>query len=143
WLAEVKPAPVVIPLRDDVTSGIARTLWMLTAAAGLVLLVAWANVSNLMLIRADGRQFELAVRQALGPSRLPVGTRFLGESVVLTAAAGAIALLSAWGAVRALVAFGPADVPRLAELGMSLTTVVFVAVVSIVGAIVCGAVPAF
>ena len=143
WLDEVKPAPVVVPLRDEITGGIAHTLWMLAAAAGLVLLVAWANVTNLMLIRADGRQLELAVREALGASRLRIVTYFLGESLVFTAAAGAVALIGAWGAVRALVAFGPADVPRLAEVGMSLTTVGFVALVSLVGAFVCGAVPVF
>jgi putative ABC transport system permease protein len=143
WLGQAKPAPVVLPLRDEVTNGIARTLWMLAAAAGLVLLVAWANVSNLMLIRADGRQLELAVREALGASRLRIVTHFLGESLVLSTTAGAVALLAAWGAVRALVAFGPSDVPRLAELSIGLTTVAFVVVVSIVGAIICGAVPVF
>ena len=142
WLAEARPAPVVLPLRDEVTSGIARTLWMLAAAAGLVLLVAWANVSNLMMIRADGRQLELAVREALGASRLRLATHFLGESLVLSTTAAALALLAAWGAVRALVAFGPANVPRLAELGAGLTTAGFVGVVAIAGAIICAAVPA-
>ena len=142
WLDQAHPEPVVVPLRDEVTSGIARTLWMLAAAAGLVLLVAWANVANLMLIRADGRQLELAVREALGASRLRIVTHFLGESLVLSTTAGALALLAAWGAVRALVAFGPADVPRLAELGVGLTTVGFIAVVAIVGAIICAGVPA-
>ncbi|HKW11735.1 MAG TPA: ABC transporter permease, partial [Gemmatimonadaceae bacterium] len=66
WLGQAGPIPTVVPLRDEVTNGIAHTLWMLAAAAGLVLLVAWANVTNLMLIRADGRQFELAIREALG-----------------------------------------------------------------------------
>ena len=143
WLAEAGPQPVVLPLRDEVTNEIARTLWMLALAGGLVLLVAWANVTNLMLIRADGRQLELAVREALGASRLRIVTHFLGESAVLATIAGAIALLATWGAVRALVAFGPADVPRLGELRVGLTTVAFVAVVSIVGAIICGALPAF
>lgn len=142
WLGQADPRPVVVPLRDEVTSGIARTLWMLAAAAGLVLLVAWANVANLMLIRADGRQLELAVREALGASRLRIVTHFLGESLVLGATAGALALLAAWGAVRALVAFGPAELPRLAELGIGLTTVGFVAVVAIVGAIICAVIPA-
>jgi predicted permease len=142
WLAEAKPTPVVVPLHTEVTSGIARTLWMLAAAAGLVLLVAWANVVNLMLIRADGRQLELAVREALGASRLRIVTHFLGESLVLSTTAAALALLAAWGAVRALVAFGPADVPRLSELTVGLTTVWFVVVVAVVGAIVCAAVPA-
>jgi len=142
WLADARPAPVVAPLRDEVTSGIARTLWMLAAAAGLVLLVAWANVANLMLIRADGRQLELAVREALGASRLRLVTYFLGESIVLSATAGALALLAAWGAVRTLVAFGPAEVPRLSELQLGLTAVAFVVIVTIVGAIICAAVPA-
>jgi predicted permease len=143
WLDEARPTPVVRPLRDEVTSGIARTLWMLGAAAGLVLLVALANVANLMLIRADGRQLELAVREALGASRLRIVTHFLGETIVLATIAGAAALGAAWGAVRALVAFGPTDLPRLGELGIGLTTVGIVALVSIVGAAVCGAVPAF
>jgi len=142
WLAEVKPTPVVLPLREQITGGIARTLWMLAAAAGLVLLVAWANVSNLMLIRADGRQQELAVRQALGASRMRIAGHFLGESLLLGVSAGALALLIAHGAVRALVAFGPASVPRLAELGVGLPTVGFIALLTLVGVIVCAALPA-
>jgi putative ABC transport system permease protein len=141
WLDDEKPGPVVTPLSEEVTRGIARTLWMLAAAAGLVLFVAWANVANLMLIRADGRQLELAVREALGASRLALMTYFLGESLVLGATAAALALFAAWGAVRALVAFGPADVPRLGELGIGLTTVGFVVAVAIAGAIVCAVVP--
>ncbi|HTK53707.1 MAG TPA: ABC transporter permease [Gemmatimonadaceae bacterium] len=141
WLDDEKPRPVVTPLREEVTRGIARTLWMLAAAAGLVLFVAWANVANLMLIRADGRQLELAVREALGASRLTLTTYFLGESLVVGATAGALALFAAWGAVRALVAFGPANVPRLGELGVGLTTVGFVVAVALAGALVCAVVP--
>ena len=141
WLEQTRPAPVVVPLREEVTGGIARTLWMLAAAAGLVLFVALANVANLMMIRADARQLELAVREALGASRLRIATHFLGESIVLTAFAGAAALLAAWGAVRALVAFGPADVPRLAELHVGVTTVAFVVAVSVVAALICTVVP--
>jgi predicted permease len=143
WIDQARPTPVVLPLRDEVTNGIAHTLWMLALAAGLVLIVAWANVTNLMLIRADGRQLELAVREALGASRLRILTHFLGEALVLTMTAGAIALVAAGGAVRALVAFGPADVPRLAEVGIGTPTVIFVAIVSVIGAIICGALPAF
>ena len=142
WLDETNAKPVVIPLRDEVTSGIARTLLMLAVGAGLVLLVAWANVANLLLIRADGRQLELAVREALGASRLRIITHFFGESLVLGAGAGALALLAAWAAVRALVAFRPAEVPRLGESSVGLTTVSFVVLVSILGSIVCAAVPA-
>ena len=141
WLEEARPTPVVVPLREEVTNGIARTLWMLAAAAGLVLLVALANVANLMLIRADDRQLELTVREALGASRLRIATHFLGESIVLTAVAGAAALLASWGVVRALVAFGPADVPRLAELHVGAAAIAFVVVVSVIAAIICTVVP--
>lgn len=143
WLDEVRPTPVVLPLRDAMTGGIARTLWMLAAAAGLVLLVAWANVANLMLVRADGRQLELAVREALGASRLHVAAHFLGESLLLGVTAGSLALLATFGAVRALVAFGPTDVPRLAELGVGLAPVSFVVLVSALSVALCSAVPAF
>jgi len=142
WLNDARIVPVVRSLRDEVTDGIAHTLWMLAAAAGMVLLVAWANVANLMLIRGDGRQLELAVREALGASRWRIVTYFLGESMLLAAVAGAVAIVAAWAAVHALVAFGPADVPRLTELGMSTPTVVFVLGVSLLGAVICGAVPA-
>lgn len=143
WLSESAPMPVVMPLRDEVTHGIARTLWMLAGAAGLVLLVALANVANLMLIRGDGRQLELALREALGANRLHIVTHFLGESIVIATVAGLAAMFAAWGAVRALVAFGPTDVPRLGELRLDLTTIAFIVLVSALAAIVCAAVPAF
>jgi predicted permease len=141
WLDQARPAPVVVPLLDEVTHGIARTLWLVAAAAGLVLFVALANVANLMSIRADARRLELAVREALGASRLRIATHFLGESLALATAAGSAALLMAWGAVRALVAFGPADLPRLAELHVGAATVVFVLAVSVGAALVCTIVP--
>ncbi len=140
WLDQNQPAPSVVPLRDDVTRGIAHTLWMVAAAAGLVFLVALANVANLMLIRADARQLELAVREALGASRLRIATHFLGESIALAAVAGAAALVGAWAAIRALVAFGPANVPRLAELHVGAPTVGFVIAMSVLAAVICTAV---
>lgn len=142
WLADMKPMPVVLGLRDKLTGDIARTLWMLAATAALVLLVAWANVANLMLIRADGRQPELAVRAVLGASRLQTAMHFLEEALLLGVCAGAIALPVAAGAVRALVAFGPANVPRLAELDVGLPAVAFIALSTAIGVIVCTAVPA-
>lgn len=142
WLADTRPAPVVVPLREDLTSGIASTLWLLAAAAGLVLVVAWANVANLLLIRADGREPELAVRAALGAGSLRIAAPFLAEAVLLCAAAGVLALTVAFGAVEALVAFGPPGIPRLAELGLGLPAVGFTVLITVFGMIVCAAVPA-
>lgn len=142
WIAEVRPTPLVIPLRDEITGKIARTLWVLAAASALVLLVTWANVANLLLIRADSRQPELAVRAALGASRLRTATHFLSEALLLGTTAGVLALLLMVGAMEALVAFGPADVPRLAELGVGLPTVAFTVLITGVGVVVFAAVPA-
>ena len=143
WLDQTNLSPVVTPLRDELTHGIAGSLWMLSAVAALVLLVACANVTNLMLIRADSRQLELAVREALGASRWRIHGHFLGESLIVSGGAGAAALAAAWAAVRALVVFGPTDVPRLAELHVGLTTLAFVVAVVILIAVICSAVPAF
>lgn len=141
WLDDQSPRPVVLSLRDELTGPIARTLWILAAAAGLVLLVAWANVVNLMLVRADASQLDRSVREALGASRLHVASHFLSEAMVLGAIAGILALLLSYGAVAALVAFEPADVPRLTELKVGLTTTGFIALVTIAAVILLAAVP--
>jgi putative ABC transport system permease protein len=141
-LDQAKPVPVLIPLRQDITGGIYRTLWMVAAAAGLVLLVACANVANLILVRADGRQRELAVREALGAGRARVMAHFLSESAILAGIAGALGLGVAWVAVRALVVAGPAEVPRLAEVRIDAVTVLFAMAVAALVAVVCSIIPA-
>lgn len=139
---QAKPRPFVVPLKDDITGGIAKTLWIVAAAAVLVLLVACANVTNLILVRADARQRELAVREALGAGRARVLGHFLAESVVITAVAGIVGLAVAAVAIRLLVATGPADIPRLSEVHVGLATVVFAIVVSAIVALVCSIIPA-
>ena len=142
-LDQGKPVPFVVPLKDDVTGGIAKTLWIVAAAAGVVLLVACANVTNLILVRADGRQRELAVREALGAGRARVMAYFLGESMVVTAVSGALGLALAALAIRVLVRTGPAAVPRLAEVHVDLRVVAFAVVVCVLVAVLCSIVPAF
>jgi len=141
-LDQAKPVPFVVPLKEDVTGGIAKTLWIVAAAAGVVLLVACANVTNLILVRADGRQRELAVREALGAGRGRVMAYFLGESVVVTAVSGALGLALATLAIRVLVRSGPAAVPRLAEVRIDLGVIAFAVLVSVLVAVVCSIVPA-
>ncbi|MEX2178749.1 MAG: ABC transporter permease [Gemmatimonadaceae bacterium] len=141
-LDQAKPVPSLTPLRADVIGDIVKTLWMVAAAAGLVLLVACANVANLILVRADGRQRELAVREALGAGRARVLGHFLAESVVIAGIAGAAAIGLAAAAVRVLVRFGPQDMPRLTELGMDPTTVLFAIALTAMVAVVCSVIPA-
>jgi putative ABC transport system permease protein len=139
---QAKPVPSLVPMRKDVTGDIAGTLWMVAAAAGLVLLVACANVSNLILVRADSRQRELAVREALGAGRARVLGHFLAESAVVAFAAGALGLALATVAVRLLVAYGPADLPRLAEVSIGGAEILFAVLISAAVALVCSAIPA-
>jgi predicted permease len=138
---QAKPVPVLTSVKDDVVGGIARTLWMVAAAAGLLLLVACANVTNLILVRADGRQRELAVREALGAGRARVLMHFLSESAVLTALAGVAAIGVAWAALRALLA-SPVSVPRVEEVGIDPATIAFALVIMIAVIIVVSIFPA-
>jgi putative ABC transport system permease protein len=141
-LDQAKPIPYLAPLKGDLTGGIAKTLWIVAAAAGVVLLVACANVTNLILVRADGRQRELAVREALGAGRGRVLTYFLAESVGITALSGVIGLLLATVVIRVLVSAGPAGIPRLSEVHIDFATLAFALAVVVFVALVCSVVPA-
>jgi putative ABC transport system permease protein len=141
-IEQAKPRPFVVPLRDDVTSGIAKTLWIVAAAAGLVLLVACANVANLILVRADARQRELAVREALGAGRARILGHFLTESALLAGVAGLIGTVVAWAAIRALVATGPVDIPRLTEVHIDAATIGVAILLSLLVAVICSVIPA-
>ena len=138
---QAKPVPVVTSFKDDLVGGISKTLWMIAIAAGLVLLVACANVTNLILVRADGRQRELAVREALGAGRARVLMHFLGESVVLTGLAAVAALGVAYAAVRALGA-SPVNIPRLSEVRIDALTIAFAVAAAVVVTVVVSLFPA-
>ena len=139
---QAKPKPLLVPMREDVTGAIASTLWMAFAAAGLVLLVACANVANLILVRADARHRELAVREALGAGRARVLGHFFAESAVLGAVAGVAGFGLAAVAVRALVSAGPADLPRLAEVSIGAQELLFTILIAVLIAVVCSVIPA-
>ena len=143
-MQQTKPIPVIVPLQDDMTVGVASTLWMLAASAALVLFVACANVANLTLIRADARQRELAVREALGAGRARLVAHFFAESAILAGAAGVIGLGAAAVVVRWLAASGggPSEIPRLADVRIDASAAAFMLVAGALVAAVCGIVPA-
>ena len=138
---QAKPRPLLTRLRDDVTGGIAGTLWMMAVAAALLLVVACVNVASLTLVRFDARQRELAVRQALGAGVRRVTRYYFSESLLLAATAGIIGVAVAWGVIRILITKGPADLPRLAELGIDARTLLLAAVVSAAVAVACSLAP--
>jgi putative ABC transport system permease protein len=131
WIEEARPGLSVQALRESLTGSIAPTLWVLSAVAGLVLLVAWANVANLVLVRADAGRLALAVREALGASELRAHAPLLAESLLLGAVAAALALLATSVAISALKLFGPTDLPRLHELTIGPWTAVFIVLVAL------------
>ena len=104
------------PLKDAVVGGVANVLWLLMATIGIVMLIACANVANLVLVRAEGRQQEFAVRMALGAGRGRLIGEWLLESVLLGLLGGAIGTAIAYGAVRLLKAIGPGTLPRLQDI---------------------------
>jgi putative ABC transport system permease protein len=139
--ARLEPNPRL--LKDDVIGDVGSALWLLMGTIGMVLLIACANVANLLLVRAEGRQQELAVRAALGASRGRIAYELLAESVVLGLAGGVAGLGLAYGAVRLLIAMAPGNLPRLDNIRIDATVLVFTFVVSIVAGLLFGAIPVF
>ena len=113
---EIHIAPNLRPLARDVVGDIGNILWVLLGAVGIVLLVACANIANLFLVRAEGRQQELAIRTALGASRTQVVGALLAEAAALSAGAGLLGLALAYGGIRLLLALNPTQLPRLDEI---------------------------
>ena len=128
-------------LKDATLGSISGTLWILLAAVTIVLLVAFANVANLFLVRAEVRQREVAIRRALGAARLGLGRYFLTESTLLAAAGGALGLLIAWSALRLLVRAGPASLPRLHEIHFNALSAGYAVAMSLMAAIAFGSIP--
>jgi putative ABC transport system permease protein len=123
-------APEIRPLLQDVVGDVGRVLWTLFGAVAAVLLIACANVANLVLVRAEGRRREMAVRTALGAGRGTILVEYLTEGLVLGGLGGALGLGLALAGLRLLVAYGPANLPRLPEIGLHLSALGFAALVS-------------
>jgi len=142
FLTDGKYRVVVHLIRDDVIGDLQRPLWILLGTVGFVLLIACANVANLFLIRAEGRQREVAVRSALGATRGALIRKQLVEAFVLAAMGGGLGVLVASLAVPALIRAAPPTIPRLAGVSMD-PLVLLVAVASTAfAAFVFGIVPA-
>jgi putative ABC transport system permease protein len=129
------------PLRDSVIRDIATPLWILFGSVGFVLLIAGANVVNLLLVRAESRTREVAVRAALGGSRSRIAGTFLAESTLLALAGGALGSLVAASGIQLLVAYGPAQLPRLHEISVDFVSMAFAAALSLVVGIAVGMAP--
>ena len=136
----------VQPLRDAIVSGVRRSLFVLLGAVGFVLLIACANVANLLLVRAIGRKREFAVRLALGARRVHIIRQLLTESVLLSLTGGVLGLILGYAGVRWLLTLNPGDIPRIGETGAGVgldgRVLVFTLAVSLATGILFGLFPA-
>ena len=133
---------VIRPLKQEVVGNVSDVLWVVMGTIGLVMLIACANVTNLLLVRAEVRQQELALRAALGAGRGRIMGSLLVESVMMGVIGGVLGVGVAYGALRLLLAIGPANLPRLTEISIDPITLVFALMVSLLSGFLLGLIPA-
>ncbi len=135
--------PKVRPLKQDVVGDIGKILWVLMAAVGIVLFIACANVANLLLVKAEGRQQEFAIRAALGASWATIARELLSETVTLGLIGGAFGVGLAYAALRLLIYLSPANLPRLDQISIDPQALLFAVAISLFCGLLFGLVPVF
>ena len=142
-LEDASFGPNLRSLKQQVVGDVGKVLWVLMGGVSMVLLIACANLANLLLVRAEGRRQELAIRAALGASRGRLASQLLSESLILAVFGGLFGLGLAYGALRALVAMAPQQLPRLHEIGVDVNVALFTLAASLAAGLLFGSVPVF
>jgi predicted permease len=130
------------PMKQEVIGNVGSVLWVVMGTLGVVMLIACTNVANLLLVRAEGRQQELAIRAALGAGRVRIARQVLSESVLLALIGGTAGIAIAETGLQLLASIGPANLPRLHEIGLDARSIVFTLVLSVVSALLFGTIAA-
>jgi len=138
---DARMGPNLRTLKQYVVGDVSKLLWILMGGIGFVLLIACANVANLLLVRAQGRQQELAIRAALGATPGRIAAELLFENLVLALLGGVLGLALAYAALRLLIAMAPSGLPRLQEIGIDGPTLLFSLAVSLLASLLFGSVP--
>jgi predicted permease len=134
-------SPSLIPLKDDVIGNVQNALWILLASTILVLLVACANVANLLLVRVEGRHHEFAIRYAIGAARKGISADILFESSLLGLAGSLTGLLLALGAMRVIVGLGATNIPRIRDIGITPSVLLFTVAIAVIASLLIACVP--
>jgi predicted permease len=135
--------PAIRPLKQEVIGNVSELLWVVMGTLGLVMLIACANVANLLLVRIEARQQELAVRAALGAGWARIVRGLLVESLLLGLLGGTVGVGLAYAGVQLLVVAGPATLPRLSEISLDARTMGFTVLISLLSSLVLGLIPAW
>jgi len=136
-----KITPALQPLKQAVVGSIGNLLWVVMGTIGVVMLIACTNVANLLMVRADARQQELAVRSALGAGRWRIARELLVESLTLGLLGGAVGVAIAYAGLRLLTAIGPENLPRLSEISLDGRSVAFTLILSLLSGLLFGSLP--
>jgi ABC-type antimicrobial peptide transport system permease subunit len=137
-----KIRPDLRPLKQQVVGEVGNVLWVIMATIGIVMLITCANVANLLLVRTEARQQELAIRAALGAGWWRIVRALLVESVLLGLLGGALAVGLAYEGLKLLIALGPNSLPRLAEISLDARSLAFTLGLSLFSALLFGLIPA-
>jgi predicted permease len=140
-LKKARLTPSLQPLKQDIVGNVGTLLWVLMGSMGIVLLIACANVANLLLARTEGRQRELALRAALGASRGRIAVQLLTESAILGLLGSIFGLGLAWAALRFLVALAPSGLPRIRDIGVNLPVLCFALGMTLIASFLFGLIP--
>ena len=133
--------PALRPLKQEVVGSIGNVLWLVMSTIGVVMLIACTNVANLLLVRADARRQELAIRSALGAGRGRIAWELLLESLSLGLIGGVVGVGIAYEGLRLLVAIGPANLPRLGEISLDAQSLGFTLALSLFSGLLFGSIP--
>ena len=130
------------PMKQEIIGNVGSVLWVVMGTIGVVMLIACTNVANLLLVRTDGRQQELAIRAALGAGRGRIVRDVLSECVLLALIGGMVGIGVAMGGLQLLTAIGPANLPRLHEITLDVRSIAFTLVLSVASALLFGTIAA-
>jgi predicted permease len=135
--------PNLRSLKQEVIGDVGNVLWVLMGSIAMVLLIACANVANLLLVRVEGRRQELAIRTAMGAGRGRIAGDLLFESILLGLMGSLLGLALAYGALRILVAMAPTGIPRIHEIGIDGRVLLFTLAITLLSSLLFGSIPIF